>query len=69
MQLSQLDEILNDFVIGNSVNANVSESENLEQETNGQPNDLERVSDIARQNQVIEKKLTTKVQKRLSVLL
>ena len=29
-QLSQLDETLNDLVIGNSVNVNVSESENLE---------------------------------------
>ena len=30
-QLSQLDETLNDFVNGNSVNVNCSESENLEQ--------------------------------------
>ena len=54
-QLSQLDETLYDFVIGNSVNANVSGNENLEQETNGQSNDLERFNDNARQYEVIEK--------------
>ena len=48
-QISQLDETLNDFVIGNNVNVNVLESENLEQ----QCNDFERVDDAARQNQTI----------------
>ena len=43
-QLSQLDEILK----------NVSHSENLEKQTNGQSNDFERVENSARQNQVIE---------------
>ena len=67
-QLSQLDETLNDFVIGNNVNVNVLENEHLEQETNGQSNDLERVGDSVRQNQVIEKNLTIKSQERLVVL-
>ena len=40
-QVSQLEETLNDFVIGNSVNVNVSESETLEKQTNGQSNDFE----------------------------
>ena len=35
---------------------NVSKIESFEQETNGQPNDLERVDYSVRQNQVREKK-------------
>ena len=53
-QLSQLEETLNDFVIGNSVNVNVSESVNLDQQTNGQPNGFERTNKSDRQNQVLE---------------
>ena len=49
---SQLDETLNDFVIGNSVNVTVSENENLGQETNGQSNDTERVDKSMYQSQV-----------------
>ena len=53
-QLSQLEETLNDFVIGNSVNVNVSESVNLDQQTNGQPNGFERANKNDHQNQVLE---------------
>ena len=57
MQLSQIDETLNDLVIGNSLIVNASESENLEQQTNGQSNDFESVENSVRQNQVLEKKI------------
>ena len=53
-QPSHLGETLNDFVIGNSVNVNVSGSGNLERQTNGQLSDFEWVSNIARRNQVLE---------------
>ena len=52
-QLSQLYETSNDFVIGNSVNLNVSKNEILEQQTNGQVKDFVRVDDSAGQKQVI----------------
>ena len=67
-QLSQLDETSSDFFISNRVDVNVLESENLEQQTNGQPNDFERVDNNARQNQVIENNAETKLQERLVVL-
>ena len=54
-QLSQSNETLNDLVIGKSVNVNVSESENLEQRSNGSSNGSERVDNSVYQNQVIEK--------------
>ena len=47
-QLSHLNAFLNGLVIGNSVNVNVSESENLEQQTNGQSNGFERVENSVR---------------------
>ena len=53
-QLIQLDETLNDFVFGNNVNSNVSESEKLKQQTNGQPNGFKRFDKSARQNQIIK---------------
>ena len=56
-QLRQLDEALNGFVIGNSVNVNVSASEYLEQCSNGHSNDFERVDNSVRQNQVIENRI------------
>ena len=65
-QLSQLDQTLNDFVVGNSVNVNVSESENLEQQTNGQPNDFEIVDNSARQNQVIESNIDDQITRAVS---
>ena len=65
-QLSQLDQTLNDFVVGNSVNVNVSESENLEQQTNGQPNDFERVENSARPNQVIESNIDDQITRAVS---
>ena len=40
---------------------NVSENENLEQQTNGQPYDFERVDKSARQNQVLEKNFDNKI--------
>ena len=60
-QLSQLDETLNDFVIGNSVNVNVSESENLEKQTDGQCNDSERIDNSVCQNQVMENKIDDQI--------
>ena len=59
-QLSQLDETLNDFVFGNSVNVNVSESENMEQHSHGQPNHFERVDNSAL-NQVIENNIDDQI--------
>ena len=40
-QPSHLNKTLNDFVIGKSVNVNVSESGILERQTNGQLSDFE----------------------------
>ena len=60
-QLIQVDETLNDSVIGNSVNVNVSESGNLEQQTSGQSNDFERIDNSVRQNQVIENKIDDQI--------
>ena len=57
---------MNDFVIGNSVNANVSESENLEQQTNGQTNDFERVGNSVRQTQVMENKIDDQITRAVS---
>ena len=65
-QLSQLDETLNDNVIGNSVNVIVSESENLEQQTDGQCNDSERVDNSVCQNQVLENEVDNKITKAVS---
>ena len=56
-RLNQLDETSNDFCIGSSDIVNVSENENLEQETNGQFNDLEKVNDSVRQKQVTENEI------------
>ena len=56
-QLSQLDETWIDFVIDNSVNVNVLESETLEQLTNVQSKGFERDDNGVRQNQVIQSKI------------
>ena len=45
---------------------NVSESESLEQRTNGQSNDFEIVDDSARQNQVIENKIDNQITRAVS---
>ena len=60
-QLNPLEETLNDFVIDNSVNVNILESENLEQLTNGQSNDFKRADKSVRQNQVIERKIDNQI--------
>ena len=65
-QLSQADETLNDFVIGKNVNENVSESEDLEQETNGQSNDFQRVDNSVRQNQAIENRIDDQITRAVS---
>ena len=65
-QLSQLDETLNDIVIGNSVNVNVLESKKLEQQINGQSNDFERADNSVRQNQVIENKYDDQITRAVS---
>ena len=56
-QLNPLDETSNDYIIGNSVNVNLLESENLEQLTNGQSNDFKRADKSVRQNQGTDKKI------------
>ena len=48
-KLSQFAETLNNFVLGNSVSVNVSESKKLEQQTKGQFNDFEKFENSARQ--------------------
>ena len=64
--LSQLDETLKDIVIGNSVKMNVSENENLEQRTDGQCNDSERVDKTACQNQVIKNEIDDQITRTVS---
>ena len=65
-QLSQLDETLHDIVIGNSVSLNVSESENLEQQTDGQCNDSERVDNTLCQNQIKENRIDDHITRTVS---
>ena len=65
-QLSHLDETLNDSAIGKSVKVNVSEKENLEQETNGQHNDFGRLDNSERQNQVIENHIDDQITRAVS---
>ena len=60
-QLSQPYKTLKDFVIGNSVNVNVSEKDILEQETSGQAIDLERVNDNVCQIQVVENEIGNQI--------
>ena len=48
-QLSQLNETLYDVIIGNGANVNLMKNETLEQQTNGQHNELERFIDQASQ--------------------
>ena len=65
-QLSHLEETLNDSAIGNSVNVNVLEKENLGQETNGQHNDFGRLDNSERQNQVIENHIDDQITRAVS---
>ena len=51
--LSQLNETLNDFVIGEITLMGVTENQNLEQQANSHLKDFERNVDHASQNQVI----------------
>ena len=52
---------MNEFVIGISVNLKISESENLEQQSNGQYSDFGRIDKSARQNQVIEEYIDNQI--------
>ena len=65
-QLSQYNETLNDFTIGNNSHVGLSENENLEKQTNGQPTALEIVDKVARQNQVIEKNIDDQITRAVS---
>ena len=65
-KLSQLKETSNDFVIGTSANVNVSESETLGQQNNGQNIDFEKFGKSARQNKVIEKNIDNQVSRAVS---
>ena len=60
-QLSQFDETLNGFAIGNCVNVSFLESENFEQLTNGRSNDFKRADNSVCQNQLIENKFAEQV--------
>ena len=62
-QLSQLDETLKGFSIGNCVNVSFLENENLEQLTNGLPIDFKRAENRMCQNQVIENKFDNQITK------
>ena len=62
-QLGQLNETLNDFIIGNGFNVSAMENETLEQHNNGQHNNLERFFDSASQNQVIENNIDDKIRR------
>ena len=52
-QRSQLNETLNDFIIGDNANGVVSKIDNLEQQASGRHWDFKRTVDNASQNQVI----------------
>ena len=65
-QLSQLDETLNGFAIGNCVNVSILKSENLEQLTNGRSNDFKRADKSVCQNQVIENRFDEQVTRAVS---
>ena len=45
---------------------NISESENLKKQINGQPNDFERFDNSSRQNQVIENNIDNQITKAVS---
>ena len=66
-QLSQLNETLNDFVTGNNVNVNVSDCGKLEQQTNVQSNDFDRIDNSVRQNQVIGNKIDDQTTRAVSI--
>ena len=65
-QLGQLNETLNDFIIGIGFNVSAMENETLEQHNNGQHNDFERFVDSASQDQVIENNIDDKIGKRVN---
>ena len=52
-QLSQLNETLNDFIIGMNTSIGVTENETLKQQASGCKRNIERIVDIASQNLVI----------------
>ena len=49
-----LNETLSDFIIGTSTNENALANDTLEQQTNGQHNNSEKLVDCASQNQIME---------------
>ena len=71
-QLNQLNETFNDFVIGNKLNVSAKRNKILEPQANGCYINAERLivaENSARQNQVIENILMTKLEKLLMMLL
>ena len=62
-QLSQLNGILNDFIIGNGTNLSAMQNETLEQQTNGPNNDLEKFVGSSSQNQVKENNIDDKIRR------
>ena len=62
-QLSQLNETVNDYIIGNGTNVNVMMNGISEQQANGQLKDFERYVDSASQNQVIKNNVGHKIRR------
>ena len=71
-QLSQLDETLSNFVIGNNIDATVVQNETQEPQKNGPFNTSERTiggENAAGQNQVGSNNIISKLGKQLTTLL
>ena len=65
-QLSQLNETLNDFVIGNNTNVSAAGNESLEPQTNGRYSSFERIiegENSACRNQVLENNNDDKIKR------
>ena len=52
-QLCQLNETLNDFLIGNGTNENAMKKQTLEQQANGPHNNFEKFDNSCSQNQLL----------------
>ena len=68
-QVSQLNETLIDFIIGNNTNMGVTEKEKLERQASGRHRIFEKIVDNASQIISYEKKLTTESEMQSTVLL
>ena len=64
-QLSQLNETLNESIIGSSTNVNAVEQQTLEQRTNDPNNDFERFNNSSRQDQVTKNNIDHKIRREI----